>query len=213
MKRLSMCAESIRAIQAGKKSLTSRVVVPQPTGMADFKVNGVPLGEQHDLWYWKGHRIGDGAALRDALIQHAPYHVGERVALVEGFYVQTDMGFKLNEPQPIEYAADVPDRRQVEDYHYLPSRFMPVWAARYHAIILSVAAGRLHDMTYRDFVREGYPVPVDTRTLLTRDELLAKLQAADDWYMAWWDSLNAKRGYPSASNPWRRSYGLRVEER
>jgi hypothetical protein len=203
MKRLSMCAESIRAIQAHAKDLTSRVVVPQPS-------------ECGANWMWSYHHRsvhGNAAQIAEFMVQHAPYHVGERVALVEGFYVQADMGFKLCDPQPIHYAANVPDRRQVEDYRYLSARFMPVWAARYYAIITSVTAGRLWDMTYRDVVREGYPVPVDTRTLLTRDELLAKIKAADDWYMAWWDSLNAKRGYPSASNPWRRSYGLRVEER
>jgi hypothetical protein len=195
VKRLSMSAESMRAILAGRKSLTTRVVTPQPTYCAPasqwpWRWSGLPESENGFEFFTDGE-------LRAHLIQHAPYHAGERVALSEDFYV-LDWSIPLSELQPLHYAADVPDRRQVEDYRYVAARFMPVWASRQIVVITSVAAGRLHDMTDEDYRREG----AETLSWFAGD-----LRAA---YMEWWDRLNGKR-YPSSMNPWTYHYGLRRE--
>lgn len=192
MKRLPMSAESMAAILTGKKDLTSRVVVPQPE--PSFGSSWPP---SDPWWMWKTYVQQSPRELVGNLIAHAPYRVGEMVALTEGFYVQTDMGWPLTQPQPIEYAANVPDRRQVEDYHYVPAFLMPCWASRQIVTITSVEAGLLWAMTDAEFKREG----VETLPWFKGD-----LRAA---YMEWWDRLNAKRGYPSSMNPWRYGIGFR----
>lgn len=213
MKRLSMSAESMRTILAGRKSLTTRVVTPQPTYCAPasqwpWRWSGLPESENGFEFFTDGE-------LRAHLIQHAPYHAGERVALSEDFYV-LDWSIPLSELQPLHYAADVPDRRQVEDYRYVAARFMPVWASRQIVTITSVSAGRLHDMTDEDFKREGvgfgfqmnggWPdyqhIDASGICTLTQDTAAAS-------YATWWDKLNAKRGYPASMNPWTYHYGLR----
>jgi hypothetical protein len=172
------------------------VVVPQPERTENvipaFKGSGI------EWWLWKTDIVLSTGALTDELSERAPYRVGERVALTEGFYVQTDMGFKLSEPQPIEYAANVTDRRQVEDYRYLPARFMPCWASRQIVTITSVSGGRLHDMTDEGYRREG----VTTLPWFKGDLLAA--------WIEWWDKLDGHR-YPYESNPWTFHYGYERE--
>lgn len=205
MKRLSMSAESMRAILAGRKSLTTRVVVPQPDEMGT-------------KWAWSYHRrsiYGDAAEMAKFMAQHAPYHAGERVALTEPWSPWADEATKqaaresmFDDPLPVGpvvYASDFAPGCPPLDVggceRWRSARYMPAEFSRQIVTITSVSAGRLWDMTYRDFVREGYAEPVDTRESLTGDELRAKLKAADDWYMEWWRRLNGER-YPWETNPW-----------
>lgn len=194
MKRLSMSAESMRAILAGKKDLTSRVVVPQPEQCGDALLDG------------------KRAAITDWLIAHAPYHVGERVALTEVWSPWADeltkdvaraSMFDDSLPVgPVIYAAEFVDGcspLEVGGYgRWRPPFLMRAKDASVFVTITSVAAGRLWDMTCEDYVREG----VETLSWFTGD-----LRAA---YMEWWRRLNGKR-YPSSMNPWTYHYGLRRE--
>jgi hypothetical protein len=207
-----MCAESMRAILAGRKSLTTRVVTPQPeydgyswrweaSTFRFFNVAGDAPG--HEGHHYYGRTVLEQVA--DALVDFSPYHVGERVALSEGFYV-LDWSIPLSELQPLHYAADVPDRRQVEDYRHVAARFMPVWASRQIVVITSMAAGRLHDMTIDDLIAEGWDAQ-------TSQPWLGGTAGEDAraWYMALWDRLNAKRGYPWDMNPWVWRFGFEKE--
>lgn len=83
------------------------------------------------------------------------------------------------------------------------SIFMPRWASRITLEIVSIRVQRVQDITYADIIDEGitghflaYPDAVKTAL---KD--LAGSQARTA-YQNLWDSLNAKRGYPWASNPW-----------
>lgn len=186
-----MCAESMAAMPP--TDLTTRVVVPQPEAGTDYE------------WLWRDRRGYDDVSLASLLIQHAPYHVGERVALTETWRA-TDV---LPGPDcdwfeyRIEYRAggyarwvrlsDVRSRELsvVPCLHapWVPAFLMPADLARRFGIITSVAAGRLYDMTDADYVREGVP----TLPWFKGDLLAAWIQ--------WWDKLDGHR-YPYASNPW-----------
>jgi hypothetical protein len=63
-----------------------------------------------------------------------------------------------------------------------PSIYMPKWASRLLLDITAVRLQRLSEMTAQDAIREGVRSLDEFRTL--------------------WDSLNAKRGLPFASDPW-----------
>ena len=73
------------------------------------------------------------------------------------------------------------------------SRFMPKWAARLFLEVKSARAERLRNITANDIRAEGTPdTPHDSNCLI------AERQSFIDF----WDSINAKRGYPWENNPW-----------
>jgi len=200
MKRLSMCAESIRAIQAGAKDLTTRAVVPQP------HYDGEWYGFDDRMWANKQEPFAE------ELARYAPYHVGERVALSETWGLSLDPHGPHGFRRLIEYAADgavtpcpehlwpLWDRYEKSTRGYLSrsSRFMPAEFSRQVVVITSITTGRLHDMTNDDYRREG----VETLSWYTGD-----LRAA---YMEWWERLNGKR-YPWGTNPWVWRFGFERE--
>lgn len=76
------------------------------------------------------------------------------------------------------------------DYVYRPSIFMPRWASRLTLAITDVRVERLREISGSDAVAEGLSPTM-------RNEATAV-----DRFSDLWDSLNAKRGYGWASNPW-----------
>jgi hypothetical protein len=202
-----MCAESMAAMPP--KDLTTRVVVPQPEAGTDYE------------WLWKDRRGYDDVSLASLLIQHAPFSVGDPVALTETwriYEVATDYSSLAPENLRIQYHASaaidgglsdwVPVGhnpavdRAIAAYHenplrWHPSMFMPADLARRFGTITSTSAGRLHDMTDADYIREGVP----TLPWFKGDLLAAWIQ--------WWDKLDGHR-YPYASNPWVYHYGYEL---
>ena len=74
---------------------------------------------------------------------------------------------------------------------------MPRWASRITLEVTGVRVERLQDITYDDILAEGW----NSRT----SEPITDGTAGEDaraWYIALWDSINARRGYPWVSNPW-----------
>jgi len=78
-------------------------------------------------------------------------------------------------------------------WHRMPAFLMPLWACLHHVEILGVRPERLQDVTEQDARAEGC--------------------TSVDEFIALWDSINARRGYPWESNPWVWVYEFRLLER
>jgi hypothetical protein len=75
-----------------------------------------------------------------------------------------------------------------------PSIHMPRWASRLALEITTVRVERIQDISLDDMRAEGVR-PDQEASLLWRETLREN-------FISLWDSINAKRGYGWASNPW-----------
>lgn len=82
---------------------------------------------------------------------------------------------------------------RASDRKWRPSVHMPRWASRITLRVTDVRVQRLQEISAWDACCEGIqPVPYEFEAFPGYIEGFARL----------WDSINAKRGYPWASNPW-----------
>lgn len=183
-----MSAESVRAIQDGRKTQTRRVIKPQPPENCDvalFDVNGLgwfceaPDRDGDCLDIWPDNDTGT----------RCPYgQPGDRLWVREA-WCPTGAGV-------VQYRADAKTEQPYWPLlKWAPSIHMPRWASRLTLEVVSVRVERVQDISEADVCAElgchaVWPGPGPYR----RD-----LRGA---FAAVWDSLNAKRGYSWASNPW-----------
>ena len=205
-----MSGAMVRAILAGQKTQTRRVLRGQEPIDLGASMHGGHLSRRpvHDHGKLVGHRMapvhcpygepGDRLWVREtyAIVGVSSYKVS--VARAERMppgktLADTDGGLELIEvDQPTAAWA----YQRVDQERWKPAIFMPRWACRLELDVTGVRVERLQDITWQDTFAEGFePRPVSVDPHVHRD-------AARDWYMDLWDSLNAKRGYGWAVNPW-----------
>ena len=179
---ISFTAVMIKARREGRKTVTRRVIKPQPevfdnAGYPDY----VCLKHRYQvgdlLWVketWGITRLeGIGGTLEYPNIL---YRADSSTRLV------------LNQPKVWEYC--VPK----ENFKWRSSRFMPKWVARTWLEVVSVRPERLQDITEEDAIREGFKI--------TGSDGRSHGHQWNEIFRPVWDSINAKRGYPWVSNPW-----------
>jgi len=189
--------ESVRAILAGQKTVTRRVIKPQPT---------LP---HYDEWLhadgsvgaaFSGRGIVGGAAVD---VRWCPYgKPGDRLWVRETFRETWDIdqtpvmeyqagGTRIIAGQSVRHGAH---RCTSVLPRWRPSIFMPRWASRITLEIVSVRVERVCEITEEDAIAEGVKFgtyrPNECRT------------CARVAFMDTWDALNAKRGFSWDSNPW-----------
>ena len=218
-KPIIMAGESVRAILENRKTVSRRVVKPQPVFRDD--VND-PTGITHNGWWWT-RRDGTGIHSQPTaedlarVLQRSPYfwpyREGMRFWVREGFAImpRSAYGHCPNQVDPANPAMIAVWREGWERSQPGPWKspiFMPRWASRLTLEVTGVRVERLQATTPRDCAAEGImlqrwideeagkPLPQhDPGEEADGEELLQKFRKL-------WDRLNAKRGFGWDVNPW-----------
>ncbi len=182
-------AESVRAILAGTKTQTRRVVKPQPPCRCIYVINGA---NSHALcradydpnwwvppkWNSKDHRLP------------CPHGVpGDRLWVKEAWTMAILAGSSIHSDLMIHYKADgqaVP--------RWKSPLFMSRDASRITLEITDVRVERLQEITESDVTAEGATWNSGPLRCGHTNHVSA--------YKSLWDSLNAKRGHGWDVNPW-----------
>lgn len=182
----------VRAILAGRKTQTRRIVKPQPNSMG---ASG---------WHWNGWRWQDhpGTTLRGP-DEECPYgQPGDRLWVRETHAIYGD-----REQHVIHYRAT----HQSEGSGWKPSIHMPRWASRITLEIASVRAERLQEISEEDAKSEGarrfdelpsvHPFGQDARWSMgspsSTDQCLTNARFA---FANLWESVNGPSSWDA--NPW-----------
>jgi hypothetical protein len=213
MKRIGILfqADMVRAILAGRKTLTSRLrgLDKLNDGYHRERINKVQCRD--GLWcFWE---IGHGSSSLPVFTARSPYGqlVGDVLVGRETFYCddyrypnipeseRTDPDWRQ---QMLYYRADGEDLcQQIPECDctetkgcWIPSQLMPYWASRLRLPVVRVWPSRLQDMDEEMAMQEG--VEWEGTAGLARF-------TAKKLYAELWDRINGKKsGRSWASNPW-----------
>lgn len=212
-------APMVRAILDGRKTITRRVIRPQPTDIG------------HDVWEFRGARyVGEGATC-DHLFHNVyggnddramPYggvydDHGDRLWVRETFYIDDEraIGKRLPKKRPewfdddtLYYRADGECCEQIPECQcategkpsWRPSIFMPRWASRITLEIEDVRVERLQEITESDAIAEGAPC-IDNPDHDPEDPM-DDPQTHLAGFIDLWQKLNGSRGFGWDVNPW-----------
>lgn len=205
-------APMIRAILAGKKLQTRRVVKPQPPEWC--RIAGWTCFTPKGSISFSGSHPTDGPA--EKWIKCPWFTAGETLHLwvKENFFVDHgdfDKGGPLPKERPdwaddmLHYCADgdccaqIPECAcdEVGKPKIRPSIHMPRWASRITLEVTSVRAERVQAITEKDADAEGFPSVILHGAIEFAGGMSARASFAELW-----DQLNAARGFSWASNPW-----------
>ncbi len=203
--------ESVRAILAGTKTQTRRIIKPSP-------VAGSGVGGP---WTWvtrtwgRSCRAVAGCADTDAfareMVQHCPYgKPGDQLWVRENGWEPrrpTEREFRDGaDTWRYTYDADGVSAEDIKDFKAWkwkrrPAIHMPRWASRLTLELTDVRVQRLQEISEEDACAEGVrytgPFPAAVASgFLPRPDNLGRLE-----YQQAWAALNGKRA-PWASNPW-----------
>ena len=191
MKPIIMGADSVCAILEGRKTMTRRVIKPQPSVS----------------YHWSGDAYVDNDGVLKASLSgkptthfdylpKCPYgKVGDRLWVREIF--------NCNE-EGIAYKATQP---HMDGLPWKSPIYMPKTYSRITLEITDIRVERVQDITEADAKAEGIKVlPLqddsDPSAWYQYAPGIFQERSATKSYELLWDSLNAKRGYPWELNPW-----------
>lgn len=183
----------VRALLAGSKTQTRRVIKPQPQMVTDKRIEpwrGDPAALL-SLLADSGRKcpygqVGDHIWVRETLGHHADK--GHYYAAT-GAHVGPLIDYEL-EPSP---SVGIPART-------IPSIHMPRWASRIQLEIVSVRVERLNDCSEADALAEGIKAEPCDHVRLSCEEIGCCGPTARGMYAALWDQINGAGAW--AANPW-----------
>jgi hypothetical protein len=185
----------VRAILEGRKTQTRRVINPQP-----FLAASSDDGQMYWLIdYEDPTKRAAWPEHDEPFWVHCPYGKSGDRLWVREVWAPHDKGVvSWKERELVYYRADDETVYDTDGKWRTPI-FMPRWASRITLEIVSVQVERLQEMKCEDVLAEGSPIPLREHS---NPELGIQCVSAKEWFQQGWDSLNAKRGYSWASNPW-----------
>ncbi len=183
-------SEMVKAILEGRKTMTRRVVKPQPESSEFIR---------WDLdfdWRYKGEGI---SLNRESMPKYCPYgQVGDRLWVRETWCQDLDTNCITKH---IVYKASAHPQA---GFTWKPSIFMPRWASRITLEITNIRVERLQEITQDDAFKECMTreLAIQLGLSVSPSEEEFNLTQARRIFIELWNSINAKRGYSWESNPW-----------
>ena len=182
-KPILFSGKMVRAILDDRKTMTRRVVKPQPEQDTDCPYH-IGTGIERKARICPYGKPGDRLWVRETF--------AEGLSNKEGIaYRATSKWYDFEDGTPENF----------KEIKWKPSIFMPRWASRITLEITNVRVERLQDISEEDAKREGVESNFDEGVVyygpLNKGHADARI--AFSWL---WDSINAKRGYSWESNPW-----------
>jgi len=184
-----MSAPMVRALLAGRKAQTRRVVKHEHAS-------------EIEVWAWNGVSwrfgvYGEGGVAADMGGIQCPYGVpgGTRLWVRETWAKAGEVG------DATEYRADNHDPSAGK---WRPSIHMPRWASRITLAVTAVRVERLQDISEADAVAEGTPCRTCGRHVDGHGEddceCFHSTRVAVESYRSLWESINGPGSW--AANPW-----------
>lgn len=207
-KPIIFSTDMVRAILDGRKTVTRRVIKPQPylvdstLGVKRWAHDKLK-GSDDPLCLWDEEDIKMELYESDTVT--CPYGYAYYNAPADELWVRetwaTAAAFNHMKPsdipqgQHIWYGVNDNSDFVVSAGHWRgkrrPSIFMPRWASRIQLRVTDVRVERVQEITEKQAIKEGMElVPVGTATWSNRQS-----------FSILWDKINAKRGYSWGSNP------------
>lgn len=199
----------VRAILAGKKTQTRRVVKPQPLDGL-----GYMMGREKKYIIQCGEDWPDDARDRAKI----PYQPGDTLWVREmwGWSAKLPISrlhddcTRIAYPDLFAYRADAP----AGNWCWRSSIHMPRRASRLSLLVTEVRAQRVQDISEEDAQAEGanYVRPDGIHHHGWRhdySDVFPTARASFAWH---WDRINGKK-HPWASNPWVFAYTFEIKER
>ena len=186
----------VRAIVEGRKTQTRRVV--------KWPIMSESDGAKRRLW-----TPDDIASLNDILKERAahpnwrptPYRLGMRLWVRETWATTEQSGDHPSDAYPVYRATD-PGWENMEGWRWRSPIHMPRWASRLTLEVEAVRVERLQDISEEDARDEGVYACHSQSPGLEAEPYYRSLQSPQRLFSMLWNSINAKRGFPWASNPW-----------
>lgn len=203
----------IRALMDGRKTMTRRVLKPQPNCLN----GGLPLNDGRGSYSieggWKRYPIarGDRLWVREA---HYLTDDGDQEYAV---YAADDEAVRDHNKQMEALAGRIPEEVWRRHVKLRPSIHMPRWASRLTLTVTDVRVQRLQDISGNDAQAEGISIGGPDVEVYRR-EADRNHEAARRWnayrirqYRDVWEQINGAGSWDA--NPWVAVYGFTVEHR
>lgn len=175
-----LSTDMVKAILEDRKTMTRRVIKPQPVLVQD-KTNMCS-----ELFQWGKETDIVNA---EGLIYYCPYgRVGDKLWVKETWATEKRLDHlspsELGRASdvPLWYKADSDQRSLLEKGKWRSGRFMPRWVSRILLEITEIRVDRVDQISYEDAKAEGC-ISISDFAIL-------------------WNSLNAKRGYSFNNSDW-----------
>lgn len=177
----------VRAILDGRKSMTRRVIKPQPAMELDGEIlpdgtGGYGWAPVLPPWSKWPYQIGDRLWVRETWYCDNPAAAQDAMSRMEGVY------FKATEVEP-------------QLFKWRPSIHMPRWASRITLEITSVRVERLQEITANDVIEEGINPIARMGGIPMCKNKKGQYCTAREAFIDLWDTINGKTR-PWLSDPW-----------
>jgi hypothetical protein len=182
MKGLSFSEPMVKAWMEGRKTVTRRIMKPQPDVASDGAI--YYPHRDHPKWMCYANNSHFRLSLMDDFKPR--YLPGETVYIKETWFCDDPAAAQdaMSPGYGVYYKAT--EEHPSIFPKWKSPRFMPEWASRSHARIVSVRPERVQEITLPELEKEGFT---------------GELNAAFSAFIGLWDSMHGAQNF-NVSNPW-----------